>query len=1059
MLKGMHRLPRIKMQQSLVKNKPLLISVVHHPVERGNVTIAEVPFHHQSIQNLKKQFTGNQEVLAGLDGEQIMPDAWRITHVGPGSHIVFLPAAAGPVLGWVASTFFTWAFVSQLAIAFGVAYLGGMLFGPSMEQPRSPERGVESQSFGWAPITTQREGIPHPMCYGRNMHYGNIVARWTDVNKSGDEILYMILDYGRGPVQGKTGTVYFNDQPEGNFPSVTVQERLGTLNQTCMTGFEQNKLEYRPKNFKITNTDGSVTWTTPNNFFDDIEYTLEWPRGLWHYQDDGSRVEHGIGVKVEISERGLSAWSTLLETTINGNQLAPIYKAYKVSEQGFNCTHGKQYDLKYSKTSADKGADRYGDELVLRSVREVVDVAFTRPGKALLGITALATERLSGHINVKWVADDKLVRVYNGTSWGIAFSHNRAWVVLDELTQPCISGDGGANPWTIERYDGLDPSRIDLAFIYEWAEWCADQVTDGNGGTEDRMTCDIIVDWLTDVWSLAYELAQVGRMSPYWQGNILTGWVDKAVTDAPFALVTFDNIMVKRWKSVWAGFGELAGSVEVYYKDSLQGYERKPLPIPNEDAGLYTRIIAIEGTGVVGHALAARVGNHALTRAKLIKNINSVRMHKDALRYRLGKVVRLQSNVPNWGKSYRVIKSDASNTVELDRVVEAAVGDIIYVRSYDEANKKVDISSYTVASAVGKVVTIVETWDVTPIKNNIVAIGVAGAIKLRRIIKMRHTVDNYFDVELETYDTDLFASDNFDPNFTNPDYAWLAPASELTKPITKWEVVELISQMLPPQPDIDIPWLSNCDWTGSGGDTVSWAKRNADEPILFRYRGVSYQITPDSTTDEFIYWDPNFTTQFRTTNLAATAFAVGKWVMCRNKAGVAYPATPMQLAHAGILQAGTITAALGQIADATIGTAKIIDLAVQTIKVADNAITIPTTAYTSGSIAVGTSWVTVQTVTFTSTGNPVLVLGCYVPHFNIGGNTQVQCRIRRDTTTIWQTGAVGMTVYYDIDQIHSPHVSETPSAGSRTYIMQVLCTTAANFSVSQRSLTALEVKK
>lgn len=921
------------------RKQSIQVCIVHHPIETRNVTVVEIPFRRQSLAEIKHQFTNGQEVRAVLDSKEIEPGAWSSTPVPADSKVILVPAAAGPLEAlWVFEIFgvMVGTILVNAAWAMAMVYLGGVLFGQSIPEPGGAKEG--GQSFAWNPITTQKAGGVRPHCYGTNMHYGNVVARWTDVDDSGDEVLYMILDYGDGPVKGKgANIVYLNDQPVGNFPGVSVQERLGTFNQTCMEGFEENKLEYKMSGGLVTNSGdpGPMTWTSPNNFFDDLEYTLSWPRGLYYYDDMGDRRSHGVGVKVQISERGLNTWTTLMDTTINGDQLAPVYKAYRVSKQGFICEHGKQYDLKYSKTSTDQTDGRHGDEFRVRNIREVVKVAFTRPGKALIGIRALATDRLSGHINVKFVADDKLVNIYNGSTWEIGFTRNRAWITLAEFTQPIISGDGDGNPWVIERYEGLDPSMVDLAFFYEWAEWCAQQVLDGKGGTEDRMTCDIICDYQTDVWSLGYELSQVGRMYPYWQGTILTGWIDKAV-DEVFDLVTMDNTMLRSWRSGWAGHGEMAGEIDVFFKDRQEGYERKSHLVPNEDAGSYKRNVSIEGIGVTGKALATRVGNHILQRNKLIKNVNSVRMWKDALRYRLGKVVRLQSNIPGWGKSYRVIVSEANNTCVLDRVIEASAGDILYVKSYDEVNKRVSLDSYTVASAAGRTVTIAETWDVTPARDNIAAIGMPGDIKLRRIVKMRHTVDNYFDVDFETYDEVLFDSDDIPPYIDNPDYCWPQPASPLTKPITQWESIDLISQMIPPQPDIDVPWTSNLEWNGDNVDTISWSKRDAAKPILFRYHGVTHEITPDSTTDDFIYWDPNYTTQFRTTNVISVALAGDNWLVCTNKDGIAHPVILNSPMDGQIIEVGTIDTA--QLVNLAITTEKLNALAVTLAKIDNNAV-------------------------------------------------------------------------------------------------------------------------
>ena len=173
-------------------------------------------------------------------------------------------------------------------------------------------------------------------------------------------------------------------------------------------------------------------------------------------------------------------------------------------------------------------------------------------------------------------------------------------------------------------------------------------------------------------------------------------------------------------------------------------------------------------------------------------------------------------------------------------------------------------------------------------------------------------MDNFFNVTVETYDIDLFDADNIDPDNPNVNYIWPAPAGSIVGPVTRAELSDYVSQILPPQPDIDIPWPSNLTWSGDEVDTVTWAATNedsgADDPITFRYRGVTYEITPDSTTDEYVYWDPDFATVFSTTNLASTAMASGHWLMCVNKDGVAYPANAQQLIHCAVLLAGTLRA-------------------------------------------------------------------------------------------------------------------------------------------------------
>lgn len=84
-----------------------------------------------------------------------------------------------------------------------------------------------------------------------------------------------------------------------------------------------------------------------------------------------------------------------------------------------------------------------------------MDTAFTRPGKALVGIRAVATNKLSGSLDVKIIREDRIINVYDGTSWTLQYSNNRAWVAWDVATQPVIAGDGDGTPWSIARYEGL----------------------------------------------------------------------------------------------------------------------------------------------------------------------------------------------------------------------------------------------------------------------------------------------------------------------------------------------------------------------------------------------------------------------------------------------------------------------------------------------------------------------------------------------------------------------------------------------------------------------------
>jgi hypothetical protein len=151
---------------------------------------------------------------------------------------------------------------------------------------------------------------------------------------------------------------------------------------------------------------------------------------------------------------------------------------------------------------------------------------------------------------------------------------------------------------------------------------------------------------------------------------------------------------------------------------------------------------------------------------------------------------------------------------------------------------------------------------------------------------------------------------------------------------------------------------------------------------------------------------------------------------------------------------GTITAASAILADAVITTAKIADAQVSTLKIAGQAVSIPSNAFSSSGLSVGSGYTTVQSLTFTSTGNPVLItafctpnlLGDWYFRLLVGGSIVLP---EQRTTATYDTFPIGMSVIY------------TPSAGSVTIDFQGKYSPGASFSnpLINRGITALEVKR
>ncbi len=128
--------------------------------------------------------------------------------------------------------------------------------------------------------------------------------------------------------------------------------------------------------------------------------------------------------------------------------------------------------------------------------------------------------------------------------------------------------------------------------------------------------------------------------------------------------------------------------------------------------------------------------------------------------------------------------------------------------------------------------------------------------------------------------------------------------------------------------------------------------------------------------------------------------------------------------------------------------------AVDTINLRGQAITIPVSAYSAGSVAASSAGTVVQTVGITSTGAPILVIGgATIGGFTVGGNATAALAVFRNGIEICRaTGQVEGTP--GTLSVNTPPITDTPGAGAHTYQLVAFGITA-----SQRGILLLETKR
>jgi len=721
-------------------NKELKIIVVRNPLDvQRDRLIVSAPFAGQDLRDILAQYAADLEcVIVRINGVKlpaVEKDHYNQT-LRPGDEVLILPAVHDPVsatiavVAWlgaaaVAAAPYLISAAINIGISIGIAYLIRAIGG-------SPDDAdVDSTpSYGWSPITIQRQGTPVPRAYGTNKQHGNIIAGWRSPSGA-DETLSLLLAFNEGPDSGIVpDTIYVNGQPIDNYDSVITYERKGLMEQSAI--FSALKCEYQPELEVIHTSDagGPVIWTTPDNDFNSLEIAVKYS-GHYVHQDGGTETQT-VGVKIEISEHGAEDWYTLANELLNC-ATTPLQKNYLstgtyTGGAAVAITKGTRCDIRITKTNAGRiwDANRKSRYLYLSTVREVIATAFEYPGLSLLGISAIATEDLSGAMEVSCIRKGRIVNVYNGSIWTLQWSDNPAWVIWDILTRPVISGDGGGTPYAIERYDGIDPARL-TAYLDEWyeaAEYFDDSISDGKGGYEKRIIFNGVFDFQTTIWDAVDKVCAIARCEVLRIGRNYTILVDKPDASTPVQLFSAGNIKPGTFRRNYIDLNDRAGELEIDYQDLDLDYEMTPMLHVDQAIDSHA-VKTIEGFGITRASQAWRAIYYELAKNRILKYMVEFEADIDAIACKKGDIVLV---VEPWRLGGRVVASTAANKVTLDVAPALSAADTIAVRVNHPDTGAETVETHTVASVAGAVVTIADTWTVRPKKDDLYAFGPTATI-------------------------------------------------------------------------------------------------------------------------------------------------------------------------------------------------------------------------------------------------------------------------------------------------------------------------------------------
>lgn len=474
----------------------------------------------------------------------------------------------------------------------------------------------------------------------------------------------------------------------------------------------------------------------------------------------GGRIAHWINGSLQ------TAIDNIDYVRVSGNQTSPIKRVFSVRD-----LPAGTYDVKITNLSADHTETRYGDDLYLTKVAEVVYDDFTYPRHVLVGVRALATDQLSGSLRFSCMAECALIRVYNGTSWSVAYNNNPAWVCYDILTQPVFD-----NSLNVVRYDGINPSRIDHVKFKEWADFCDTLVPDGKGGTEKRITFNGGFDSDTSMWEAALQVCQVGRAGLIWNGMKLTVAIDKATT--PSWLVSVGNMGVDSFRENFLPMEDRATEIEIDFINSENDYNRDKFTVFSPSATTAKKV-NLQLFGVNKPSEAWRAGKYRLAQNQYITRTIEFEADIDSIACTIGDVINVQHDVPQWGFGGRIV-SATSNTVTIDKEVTITAGKT-YALMVRLANDTLVEKTVTNTAGTYTVLTVSSPFTSIPVQYDLYAFGETNkVVKPFRVIGISRTQEQKATITGVEYNSSIYTIDDGQPALPTPNYSSLNPFPSVT---------------------------------------------------------------------------------------------------------------------------------------------------------------------------------------------------------------------------------------------------------------------------------------
>lgn len=751
------------------------VIIVNNPFKPEQRDTKYLPF--KQGKSISYYFSAPGEWAYSVNGHEAAPD----TVVNDEDYIVVMPRVEGKFFGVLLSigmAVFTGGIASgaifgiqsliwRSVIAMAVGMIGNAIVSKLTAPKVDRSNSEQSNTYGWGGTeTVTGQGYPLAVTYGRMKSAGLLLSRHV-ISDGEKQYLNLLYCAGEGELS-KIEDIRINANPISNYKDVQVDIRKGTNDQTVIPNFNDNFAD-QSLNYELTES-----WNTQQvqgDACDAIELTVGFPNGLYYSNDSGGADRTSVTLKAEIRKVGDESWQALPLANQKGmaghikrrdawnfiksdnNVTNTADYAGRIEEATNNAFYRvfrfdnlekARYEIRMRCSAKDGKSLRHVNKVYWVQLTQIIYDDFVHPGKALIGIKALATSQLSGtDPKATWIQERSEVYVFNPyiNKYEAQPADNPAWAAYD-LIHICRKIGGEYIVF------GQPHMRLDYNAFKAWADKCK---TNG-------FTFNYIYDTAMRLWDALKYPEAVGRGKVIPVGTRFTCVSDYQST--PVQLFTVANIKHGSFTEEFQGVEARANSVEISFLNKDKDYERDVIPVYGDtydESDTLTNPAQVELMGCTSLEQAYKHGKHFLRCNKYEIRTVTIEAFTDAIACTVGDIILIQHDIPEWGEGGRVV-AVSGQTITLDKEVSVQPG-----KNYQlliRSNATDIVSTLNVVNVSGLNVIVKEAIPVQP--DAVYAFGeVSKSAKPFRVLAITKTLSEMTrKIQCMEYYPELYVSDD-----------------------------------------------------------------------------------------------------------------------------------------------------------------------------------------------------------------------------------------------------------------------------------------------------------